>query len=353
MAERKKKAWTRGNGSVRQKGKQWYIRYSWNSRRVEEATSAQSRKEALTVLRNKLDGLDKGRVSVKSHTLRVRDLYPRIVNDYVVQGQKGEVLPGRWKRLEPMFGQMKVREVTHGVMERYVLDRYEQGAAPATVQYEIACLRRMIRLGAKDGDVAVLPFFPTIKVDNARKVFWEPDEFHAILNETPGYLKPLVVMAYWTGCRLGELLALEWRHIDLDNGRVTFEGVTTKNGEEKVIYLPHPALQVMVEWRQETEALMARKGTIIGHVFHRDGKWLKRYDQFKTAWCNARARLGLSHKGFHDFRRTATRRLLDAGVDDMTSMQITGHKTRSVFDRYNVRNEQDVKNAAEKLSRMA
>ena len=44
---------------------------------------------------------------------------------------------------------------------------------------------------------------------------------------------------------------------------------------------------------------------------------------------------------------------LDAGVDDMTSMQITGHKTRSVFDRYNVRNEQDMKNAAEKLSRLA
>jgi len=211
----------------------------------------------------------------------------------------------------------------------------------------------MIRLGAQNGDVAVLPIFPTIRVNNAREVFWEDNEFHAIVEEVPDYLKPLVVMAYWTGCRVGELLALEWRHVDLEEGRVEFEGVTTKNGEQKVVYLPAPALQVMRQWRQETEALMARKGTIIPHVFHRDGKWLKRYDQFKTAWVNARARLGYSHKGFHDFRRTVTRRLLDAGVDDVTSMKITGHKTRSVFDRYNVRNEQDVKNAAEKLSRLA
>ncbi len=68
---------------------------------------------------------------------------------------------------------------------------------------------------------------------------------------------------------------------------------------------------------------------------------------------NARKRVGLQGKKFHDFRRTMTRHLRDAGVDDPTSMKITGHKTRSVFDRYNIRDERDVKNAADKLSRLA
>ncbi|MEC4680434.1 MAG: tyrosine-type recombinase/integrase, partial [Nitrospirota bacterium] len=103
-------------------------------------------------------------------------------------------------------------------------------------------------------------------------------------------------------------------------------------------------------WKKTTEDLMGATHTIITRVFHRNGQPIKSY---RTAWDNARKRVGLQGKTFHDFRRTMTRHLRDAGVDDPTSMKITGHKTRSVFDRYNIRDERDVKNAADKLSRLA
>jgi len=194
------------------------------------------------------------------------------------------------------------------------------------------------------------PIFRTIYVDNARQVFWEPEEYGAILAEVPNYVRPIIVTEYWTGFRKRDLLKLEWRHVDLETGRIELSPKMIKNKSFKTIYLPQDALTVLRDWRKTTEDLMGATDTIITRVFHRNGQPIK---SFRTAWDNARKRLGLLDKRFHDFRRTMTRHLRDAGVDDNTSMKITGHKTRSVFDRYNIRDERDVKNAADKLSRLA
>jgi integrase len=107
-------------------------------------------------------------------------------------------------------------------MQHYVTVRRDsEGAAPATVQCEIAVLRRMLRLGYANRKVGQLPAFPTITVQNARSGFFERDEFERLRAELPPYLQPLVTVAYWIGWRLGELLALQWRQVDLARGTVS------------------------------------------------------------------------------------------------------------------------------------
>lgn len=82
-------------------------------------------------------------------------------------------------------------------------------------------------------------------------------------------------------------------------------------------------------------------------VFHREGRQIK---DPRKSWNRAREATGLSTKMLHDFRRTAARDLVRGGVNELVAMKITGHKTRSVFDRYNIVNEDDLRDAARKHS---
>ncbi len=81
------------------------------------------------------------------------------------------------------------------------------------------------------------------------------------------------------------------------------------------------------------------------YVFHRMGKPIK---NFRKAWITATEDAGFACKVPHDLRRCAVRNLKRSGVDDTVAMSITGHVTRSVFDRYNIVSEDDLRDAIER-----
>ena len=231
-------------------------------------------------------------------------------------------------------------------MQRYVnVRRDEEHAAPTTVQREIAALRRMFRLGYKvtPPKVGQLPSFPELTVQNSRSGFFEHDEFERLRKELPGHLRPLVTVAYWLGWRLNELLGLQWRQVNLDRGTVSLDAGSTKNGEGRLAYLPPEALGVLKEWREQTTAIERERGIIVANVFHKDGQAVR---DFRAAWAGACKRAMLTGRLFHDFRRTAARNYRRQGVSEGVVMKIGGWKTRAVFDRYDIKNEADLREAA-------
>jgi integrase len=281
-----------------------------------------------------------------AHT-QVSDLYVDLTREYEINGKRAGDLGWRWKHLESVFGSDLALTVTTPRIRVYIETRLKEGAARATVQRELAALRRMFRLGAQADKVLRVPHFPTIAVQNARKGFFERDQFEKVLAELPEHLQPLATVAYWTGWRKSELLRLEQRHVDLGAGTLRLDVGTTKNKDGRVVYLPPEALAALKAWNDKTVALERERGIIVRHVLHNNGRPIRHY---YYAWRSACERAGVAGRMLHDFRRTAARNYIRAGVPERVAMDLLGHKTRAIFDRYNITSEQDLRETAARVA---
>lgn len=128
---------------------------------------------------------------------------------------------------------------------------------------------------------------------------------------------------------------------------------TTKNREGRQFpYADLPERKAVIDAQWAEHAALKKSGTICPYVFQRSGKKKQgiRVKNFRRAWLTATKAAGCPGRIPHDFRRTAVRNLVRAGVPEKTAMTITGHKTRSVFDRYDIVNEQDQREAVRKLA---
>jgi len=220
----------------------------------------------------------------------------------------------------------------------------EQGASNATINRELAIVKRAFHLGAQSDPPSVLrvPHIPTLEENNVRTGFLEHDAYLRLRGELPEEIRPLFVIGYHTGARKGELLPLWWDQVDLTANRITLEPGTTKNREGRTL----PVYGEMREWVLIERAIRDAQHPDCPHVFRRASKPVK---SFRKSWAEACKRAGVAGLLFHDLRRTAVRNMVRAGIPEKIAMQISGHKTRAVFDRYNIISERDLALAAERM----
>jgi len=329
-------------------GRTWYVRVSWQGKRREYSTAAKSKTEAERIGRGKLAEWESGRSEPDADRVRVADLYQDLRRDYEINGRRAGDLDKRWtKHLAPVFGSDLAREVTTPRIRRYVEERLAEGAARATVRLELAALRRAFRLGVEAGKVTRVPHFPTVTVHNARTGFLDGDVFGRVLGELPEHLRPVATLGYWTGWRRGEILGLEWRQVDLESGEVRLDPGTTKNKDGRVVFLPPEALACLRAWKQTTAGFERARGAIIARVCHNGGRPVR---DFYGSWRKACARAGVPALLFHDLRRSAARNYVRSGVPERVVMEILGHRTRSIFDRYNIVSEADLREASRRVA---
>lgn len=187
------------------------------------------------------------------------------------------------------------------------------------------------------------PYIPTLAENNVRQGFFERSEFDAVLARLPEYLRPPLLFAYQVVWRVrSEILSLMWRQVDLDAGTVRLEVGTTKSGKGRSIYLPGILREVLeTQWREHLERFPE-----CPYVFHRSGKRIK---YLYVAWRKACQEADFTGKIPHDFRRTAVRNMVRAGIPERVAMEIAGHKTRAIFDRYHIVSNGDLQEAARKM----
>jgi integrase len=136
------------------------------------------------------------------------------------------------KRLAAHFGPDRdAATLTAGDIDAYAESRRGTGAAVATVNRELACLRRGLRLAFQKGRLASIPHVAVAAEHNVRTGFFEEREFEALRDAAEPHLARLYHFLYLTGWRTGEAVALEWRQVDFGAGTIRLEPGTTKNGE--------------------------------------------------------------------------------------------------------------------------
>lgn len=182
-----------------------------------------------------------------------------------------------------------------------------------------------------------------LKENNTRKGFFEYVDFLAFRKVLPEYLKGFVTFGYKTGWRYSEIANLTWPQIDLEKGIARLESGETKNDKGRMVYLDEELQQIC---KQLWEARKTNK-KILPWVFT-NCVGNDRMGDIRKSWNTACKNAKIGKMLFHDLRRTAVRNMLRAGIPERVAMMISGHKTRSIFDRYNIVSESDLKLAAQR-----
>jgi integrase len=340
----------RHTGSLVLRRNVWWARYYHEGQRIQESTKQTDRAKAEKFLRAKLRDADTARfVPPEVRRTTFDDIVARLRTEHARKGNRSR-LTGQLAHLTAAFHGMPVSRIDADAIDAYADARVAEGATAATVNRELAALRRGFRLAMAKGGLPSMPKITLRPEKNARQGFLDPPDFrtfHAALAARDPDVADATEFAYLTCLRRGNVLGCAWTWFELRRdrtgavvgGTLTVPGIVAKNGDP----MPLPLTGGLL-------ALIARRATgradLCPYVFAKQGR---RLDRFDDIWREATDAVGRPGFLFHDLRRSAARALRRAGVDELTIMARGGWKTRAMFARYAITDERDQVEAQVKL----
>ncbi len=339
-------------GSVFQRGNVWWIKYYRDGKPYRESSHSEKKTVAEKLLKLREGSIAQGTfqgLQVERTTLN--ELLEDTISEYRLMERKSLVrLESSVNHLKEFFGDARACRVTTNSVQQYILTRREAGAKNGTINRELSALHRAFIIGSRHTPpkVMMVPHIPKLKESNARTGFFEFDEYVKLRDALPSYARPLLIAAYHTGMRRGELLDLQWPQVDIWAHRIVQEPGSTKNGEGRVVYMYGELFDTILAQKKIRDA----KDPECPYVFYNHEMSEPLSKSLRSVWERALKQTKLEGRLFHDLRRTAVRNMVRSGVSEVVAMRISGHKTRSVFDRYNITSEDDIRLACEKVSSM-
>jgi integrase len=326
----------------------WWISYPHHGEQLREPAHTRKRAEAVKLLKQKIAESTAGKpVGPQVERTTLNDLIAMVEADYKANGRSTlNRVQAAAAHLRLFFGaDRKARDISDDTVVAYSAHRLEEGAAPSTINCELAVLLRGFRLGKRK--VPMIPEVKKLHVSNTRKGYFEVEQFHAVLRHLPQHLIPVAQVAYITGWRKGELLSRMWKHVDFNAGWLRLEPGESKNDEGRQFPFTADLREVLETQRKRVRNLERATDSIIPYVFCRpDGLPV---GDFRKAWATACRLAGVPGRLLHDFRRTAVRNLERAGVPRSAAMKLTGHNTEAVYRRYAIIDPGMLQEAAVKL----
>jgi integrase len=253
------------------------------------------------------------------------------------------------------FGNVIVNQIKAADLENYQAKRKSTGYADSYVDQEIGAARTMINKAFDNNLVGgdTLKTFKGVKRllkrnGNARNKILPLDQFNLLLEELPQHTKAILATGFYTGMRKGEILGLTWDKVDLKNRLIRLEAKDTKDNEPRNAPICDELYRLLISLPSRL-----RDSTQNDYVFQYRGKPVK---DIRSALKRACKKVGITYGRFakdgfvfHDLRHTFNTYMRKSGVPESVIMEITGHSTREMFDRYNTVDAEDARLAIEKL----
>jgi integrase len=334
-------------GMIYKRGKTFWIKYYNHGKPIYESSKSKLKMVARELLKQREGDISQGKIpGVYFDKITFDELAKDFIRDYEINKKKSISKAKRSiNHLKKSFGDMKANKINTTAIKNYIEVRLDEGASNASINRELAALKRLMNIGARQTPPKVdrVPYIAMLKENNVRKGFFEHDEFLKLRDYLPLYLKGLVTFAYKLGWRVSEITGLKWDQIDRVQGIVRLNPGDTKNDEGRTVYLDTELNEIInKQWE-----LRKQSQRVLHYVFpNRTGN--DKIKDFRFSWNKAFKDAEIDRKLMHDCRRSAVRNMIRAGISENVAMKISGHKTRSVFDRYNIVSGSDLKEASKR-----
>jgi integrase len=206
----------------------------------------------------------------------------------------------------------------------------------------VALMKRIFNLAIREDMALKNPCWKVamLKEDNRRDRILTPDEFERLVEALPEHILPIVYLGYYTGMRRGEILQLTWERVNMQEGFLDLEAKDTKTSEPRRVYFNDLLWKIFKEQNRvrnlRTDCVFTYRGRPIKDI--------------KEGFKNALEKADIQNFRFHDLRHTFNTNMRKAGVNQTVIMKLTGHKTMSMFNRYNTVDQDDAVKAMQRLN---
>jgi integrase len=384
MAEKRE----RGAGRIfrRKNSNNWWMAYYLRGIEYRESAETSDEKQALKNLKHRLKEVGADQLGIKKFVppkhlrVTVNEMLNNLESDYKLRGIDTPQFRSHVSHIRNHFGFMRALEVTAAQVDSYIETRLAEGARPASINRSTQVFGQAFKVAVERGQLSSAPKIRHLsECGNARQGFFAEREFHAVMENLPTYLQDFALFGFLVGWRKGEIASLKWADVDGDCIRLRPEN--SKNGEGRVIVL-EGELAELIDRRKAQREVQTETGTEtvqVPTIFHLDGGPIGDIRKaWQTACCMAgvgklvcpkcagmvvtagnckkrkcvkcerswkRVELKYAGRLFHNLRRTSVRNMIRVGVTEKVAMDVSGHRTHSMLNRYNIVSESDLRSA--------
>ena len=232
------------------------------------------------------------------------------------------------KDLERFFKGKFLYEITPKDIEHFKIERLaekvgKKTVSPATVNRQLDVLSGILNKAVTWGKLQTSPMksVQSLKVPPGRLRFLEKEEIIKLLSNCNKNLRPIVILALFTGMRRGEILGLKWHDIDVKRNIITL--LDTKNGDKR---------EVPMNEQVKTALIRVKKHPSTAYIFCNE-KGIPVHD-IRKSYSTALKKSGITNFRFHDLRHTFASQLVMSGIDLNTVRELLGHKDMTMTLRY-------------------